>query len=169
HQCLESHGLVAEWGPDDTLTVWCSTQATTGIVGQLAGPLRIPVNKIKCITPYMGGGFGSKFQPGAEGIVAAQLAKKAGKPVKLMLERDEEVTTGGTRPGAGGKVKIAGKDGKIVAWESSTYGSPGAASGAGLNFQLLPYIYEPTIPNVKKDNVVLRVNCFSVRAWRAPG
>src|SRR5262249_11777520 len=60
HHCLEPHGLVAEWDKDGNLTVWCSTQAVAGITGQLAGKLLVPVAKIKCITHYMGGGYGSK-------------------------------------------------------------------------------------------------------------
>jgi xanthine dehydrogenase YagR molybdenum-binding subunit len=170
HQCLESHGLVAEWGADDTLTVWCSTQATTAVAGQLAGHFKIPATKVKCITHYMGGGFGSKFNPGKEGEIAAHLAKKAGKAVKLMLDREEEIITAGTRPGAFGTVKIAGaKDGKITAYQSVTYGSPGFAGGAGVNFQQLPYIYAPTIANLKKENRAVRLNVAPTRAWRAPG
>src|SRR5262249_15553495 len=125
---------------------------------------------VKCITHYMGGGFGSKFNPGVEGTTAAQLAKKAGKPVKLMLERDDEILTGGTPPGAFGKVKIAGtKDGRITAFQSTTYGSPGTAGAGGVNFQQLPYIYGPAIPNVKKENLVVKINAAPQRAWRAPG
>ncbi len=162
HQCLESHGLVAEWGPDDTLTVWCSTQATTGVAGGLAGAFKIPATKVKCITHYMGAGFGSKFAPYTEGITAAHLAKKAGKPVKLMLDREEEITTAGTRPGAFGKVKIAGtKDGKITAFESATYG--------GVRFNELPYVFTPAIPNLTKTNSNIRLNVAATRAWRAPG
>jgi xanthine dehydrogenase YagR molybdenum-binding subunit len=170
HQCLESHGLVAEWDQNGDLTVWCSTQATTGVANGLAGTFKIPATRVKCITHYMGGGFGSKFNPGVEGATAAQLAKTAGKPVKLMLDRDEEVLTGGTRPGAFAKVKIAGtKDGKITAWESTSYGSPGVAAGGGVNFQQLPYVYGDAIPNIKKENLVVRLNAAAQRAWRAPG
>ena len=166
---LESHGLVAEWGPDDTLTVWCSTQATTGVANGLAGAFKIPAAKVKCITHYMGAGFGSKFAQGIEGTTAAHLAKKAGKPVKLMLDREEEIITGGTRPGAFGKVKIAGtKDGKITAFESTSYGSPGAAKGGGVNFQQLPYIFVASIPNLKKTNSTIRLNAAQQRAWRVP-
>lgn len=170
HQCLESHGLVAEWGPDDALTVWCSTQATANVAGAFAKQLGIPATKVKCITHYMGGGFGSKFNPGVEGLAAAQLAKKAGKPVKLMLDREEEILTGGTRPGAFGKVKIAGtKDGKITAFESTTYGSPGHTGGAGVRFDNLPYVFNPSVPNLKKTNNTVRLNVAVQRAWRAPG
>jgi xanthine dehydrogenase YagR molybdenum-binding subunit len=168
HQCLESHGLVAEWDSDGGLTVWCSTQATVGTASELAKHFRIPTPKVRCITHYMGGGFGSKFGPDVQGITAAELAKKAGAPVKLMLERDEEVTVGGTRPSAYGTIKIAGtKDGKITAYQVDCYGSPGVGSGSTVNLGLLPYVYD--VPNVRRKNTVVRLNTQSARAMRAPG
>src|SRR5439155_9724902 len=124
HQCLESHGLVAEWDGDGNLTVWCSTQATTGVARDLAQYFKIPATKVKCITHYMGGGFGSKFAADVQGKIAAELAKKAGAPVKLLLDRAEEITAGGNRPGTYAKVKISGtKDGKITACQAVTFGT----------------------------------------------
>jgi xanthine dehydrogenase YagR molybdenum-binding subunit len=170
HQCLESHGLVAEWGSDNSLTVWCSTQATYGTAQALAQHFKIPATQVKCITHYMGGGFGSKFGPDVQGIVAAELARKAKAPVKLMLDREEEVTVGGNRPSAYGKVKIAGtKDGKITAYEVDCYGSPGVGASATVNLQLLPYVYTDAIPNIRKKHTVIRLNAGGARAMRAPG
>jgi xanthine dehydrogenase YagR molybdenum-binding subunit len=170
HQCLESHGLVAEWDKDDNLTVWCSTQAVTGTAQALAQVFKIAPTKVKCITHYMGGGFGSKFGPDIQGITAAQLAKKAGAPVKLMLDREEEITVGGNRPSAYGKVKIGGKkDGTITAYEVDCYGTPGHAGGATVNLGLLPYVYMDAIPNWKRKHTVVRINAGSARAMRAPG
>src|SRR5207245_4354004 len=100
HQCLESHGLVAKWEKEDQLTVWCSTQATISTVQQLAAHFQLDAGQVKCITHYMGGGFGSKFGPDIQGIAAAELAKKTKRPVKLMLDREEEITTAGNRPSA---------------------------------------------------------------------
>jgi xanthine dehydrogenase YagR molybdenum-binding subunit len=172
HQCLESHGLVAEW-EGDNLTVWCSTQAVFGTAGDLARTFSIPTTQVKCITHYMGGGFGSKFGADVQGVAAAHLAKKAGAPVKLMLTREDEITTAGNRPSAYGKIKIAGtKDGKITAYEVDCYGTPGVGAGATVNMGLLPYPYAmaPTvIPNVKKKHTVVRLNTGGARAMRAPG
>jgi xanthine dehydrogenase YagR molybdenum-binding subunit len=171
HQCLESHGLVAEW-EGDNLTVWCSTQAVFGTAGELARAFSIPATQVKCITHYMGGGFGSKFGPDSQGIAAAHLAKAAKAPVKLMLDRAEEITTAGNRPSAYGKVKLAGtKDGKITAFEIDCYGSPGVGAGGTVNLGLLPYPYEmaKTIPNVKRKHTVVRLNAGGARAMRAPG
>ncbi|MBV9122590.1 MAG: xanthine dehydrogenase family protein molybdopterin-binding subunit, partial [Planctomycetes bacterium] len=166
HQCLESHGIVAEWGQDGGLTVWCSTQAVYGTADQLAKYFRIPMTKVKCITYYMGGGFGSKFGPDIQGFIAAELARQAGAPVKLMLDREEEVIAAGNRPSASGKVKMAGsKDGKITAYQIDSQGSPGVANTRTVG--PLPYIY--SIPNTKVSHTVIRLNAGGQRAFRAPG
>src|SRR5437763_16214153 len=130
HQCLESHGLVAQWNNDLTeLTVYASTQAVPGTAGALAQNFKIPATRVKCITHYMGGGFGSKFGPDVQGIAAAELARKARAPVKLMLDRAEEITVAGNRPSAYGRVKIAGtKDGKVTAYQVDSHGTPGVLS-----------------------------------------
>jgi xanthine dehydrogenase YagR molybdenum-binding subunit len=168
HQCLESHGLVAEWDKEGNLTVWCSTQATYGTADELRKHFQLTPGQVKCITHYMGGGFGSKFGPDIQGIVAAELAKKAGAAVKLLLDRAEEITVGGTRPSAYGKVKIAGtKDGKITAFEIDCYGSPGVAGGSTVNFRALPYVYD--IANFKRKHTVVHLNVQTSRAMRAPG
>jgi xanthine dehydrogenase YagR molybdenum-binding subunit len=170
HQCLESHGLVAKWEPDGGLTVYASTQAVVGTAQQLGGYFRnkgvdLPESKVKCITHYMGGGFGSKFGPDIQGLVAAELARKAGAPVKLMLDRAAEVTTAGTRPSAYGKVKIAGtKDGKVTAYEVDSYGSPGVGNSPTVG--PLPYVYP--FQNKRKFTIV-RLNAAAQRAMRAPG
>src|SRR4051812_8952435 len=166
HQCLEPHGLVAEWGEDDSLTVWASTQAVTGTAQQLAIMMRIPATKVKCITHYIGGGFGSKFGPDIQGRVAAELARKAKAPVKLMLDRASEITAGGNRPSTFGKVKFgAKKDGTLVAYEADVYTTPGVG-GSG-PFVRLPYVY--TVPNTHVKQTVVRLNRGNQRAMRAPG
>src|SRR5205814_4432341 len=170
HQCLESHGLVAEWDREGNLTVWASTQAVFGTADALAKHFKITTPQVKCITHHMGGGYGSKFGPDIQGIVAAELAKKAGAAVKLMLDRAEEATVGGTRPSAYGTIKIAGtKDGKITAFQVDCYGSPGVGSGSTVNFGVLPYVYNLVVPNVKKKHTVVRLNVQGSRAMRAPG
>jgi xanthine dehydrogenase YagR molybdenum-binding subunit len=170
HQCLESHGLVAQWDDKlENLTVYASTQAVPNTAGQLATHFKIPATRVRCITHYMGGGFGSKFGPDIQGIAAAELARKAKAPVKLMLDRAEEVTVGGMRPSATGRVKIgAQKNGTIMAFEADCYGTPGVGAGSTVNFQLLPYVYAG-IPNSKRRVRTIRLNMQRVRAMRAPG
>jgi len=170
HQCLESHGLVAQWTDDGGLTVYASTQAVFGTAMALsahfnAQGIDLPATKVKCITHHMGGGYGSKFGPDIQGIAAAELARKAKAPVKLMLNRADEVMVGGNRPGAYGKVRIGGKkDGTITAFESDTHGSPGIGRGGTVG--PMPYVYPFT---AKTKHVPIRLNFGSARAMRAPG
>lgn len=170
HQCLESHGLVAEWDKDlANLTVWASTQAVPNTSQQLANHFKLPADRVKCITQYMGGGFGSKFGPDIQGIACAELSRKSRAPVKLMLDRAEEVIVGGQRPSAYGTVKIAANaQGDIQAFEVDCYGSPGVGRAAVVNFNLLPYVYS-TVPNVKRRTRIVRLNFQTARAMRAPG
>lgn len=171
HQCLESHGLVAEWDEkQENLTVWASTQAVPNTAQGLQQHFKLPAGRVKCITNYMGGGFGSKFGPDIQGIACAELARMTRQPVKLMLDRAEEVTVGGIRPSAFGTVKIGGtKEGRIQAYEVDCYGTGGVNRGPTVNFGLLPYVYGPAIANIKRRHRIVRTNIQTARAMRAPG
>ena len=79
HVCMETHGCVCEWD-GDKLTAWVSTQGVHGTKDGFAQGLKIPGANVRVITQYMGGGFGSKFGPDAQGLICARLAKDAGKP-----------------------------------------------------------------------------------------
>ena len=84
HVWLETHGCGREWD-GDKLTAWFSTQGVFTVREDLRSAARASAANVRVITQYMGGGFGSKFGAGAEGVIAAQLARLAGAPVKLML------------------------------------------------------------------------------------
>jgi xanthine dehydrogenase YagR molybdenum-binding subunit len=165
HSCLEPHGLVIQW-QGDQVQAWPSTQFVTGWAGTLAPNLKVPVANIKVKMDYIGGGFGSKFSPGAWAEVGARLSQKAGgKPVKLFLERASEQQIAGNRPSAFGKIKVAGKkDGTITAWQSDTWASGGFAGGGQ---PPLPYVYT-NIPNTRLNHVSVSVNGGPAQAWRAP-
>jgi xanthine dehydrogenase YagR molybdenum-binding subunit len=165
HSCLEPHGLVIQW-QGDQVQAWPSTQFVTGWAGTLAPNLKVPVANIKVKMDYIGGGFGSKFSPGAWAEVGARLSQKAGgKPVKLFLDRASEQQIAGNRPSAFGKIKVAGKkDGTITAWQSDTWASGGFAGGGQ---PPLPYVYT-NIPNTRLNHVSVSVNGGPAQAWRAP-
>lgn len=164
HVCLETHGNVAEWDGDN-LTIWASTQAIFGTRQNLARYFELPENQVRVITEHMGGGFGSKFGPGVEGITAAKLARKAGAPVKLMLTRKDEHLVGGNRPSMTQTVRAgAAQDGRFVAYDMSGYGTGGIGSGAGFTG---PYVYH--VPNYRTEKSAVAINAGSARAMRAPG
>lgn len=135
HATLETHGVVARWEGEE-LTVWASTQGTFTVREGLAEALGVDRKNVAVITEHMGGGFGSKLAPSASGsafaVVACRLAKKAGAPVKLMLDRREEHLCTGNAPGALVRVKAgAKKDGTLTALHYRSFGSAGIAGGAG--------------------------------------
>ena len=146
HCCLEPHGCVIQW-QGDQVAAWPSTQVVTGWAGTLAPNLKVPAANIKVKMDYIGGGFGSKFSPGAWAEVGARLSQKAGgRPVKMFLDRATELQIAGNRPSAFGKIKMGGKkDGTITAWQSDTWASGGFAGGGQ---PPLPYVYS-NIPNTR--------------------
>jgi xanthine dehydrogenase YagR molybdenum-binding subunit len=165
HCCLEAHGASSEWTDDKNLLVHMSTQNVSGIPGQMAEPLQMPATNIRVVQQHVGGGFGSKFGPDRWGIMTAQLSKLAGgKPVKIMLERDEELEVAGARPSAYARVKIAAtKDGKVVGWDSASWGTGGPGGGGS---PPIPYVFN--IPNQRKQHTAVLTNIGPARAWRAP-
>src|SRR5215813_6375808 len=149
HCCLETHGSASEWPTENELKVHISTQNVSGIAAQMAEPMKVPAGNINVLQQNVGGGFGSKFSVDRWDVNTATLSKKAGgKPVKNMLDRKAEFEVAGMRPSAYARVKIAAdKDGKIIAWDSRSWGTGGVGGGGTLP---LPYILE--IPNQRKQN-----------------
>jgi xanthine dehydrogenase YagR molybdenum-binding subunit len=164
HVCLEPHGLTAKWEGEDKLTVWASTQAVARLGDGLAQPLKIPIANVTVLTDFMGGGFGSKFGPDVWGVTAARLAKMAGRPVKMFLDRVQEHLAAGNRPSGTAHIKMgASRDGKVVAMIAEAHGTGGVGTGADV---ILPYVY--TIPNTQVSQSTVFTNFGSQRAMRAP-
>jgi xanthine dehydrogenase YagR molybdenum-binding subunit len=164
HVCMETHGCVCEWD-GDKLTAWVSTQGVHGTKDGFAQGLKIPGGNVRVITQYMGGGFGSKFGPDAQGLICAKLAQDAKVPVKLMLDRKEEHLDTGNRPSAYAKIRAGvSADGKLTAFDGQSWGTGGA--GATSNFPL-PYIYD--FPNRRRVHTDVYINAGQQRAMRAPG
>lgn len=166
HMCLEPHGSHCEWKDGDNLTVHLSTQNVSGTGGQFAGPLGIDQANVEIICNYVGGGFGSKFAADEWGVAAAKMAKEAGRPVKLMLDRPTELKTAGNRPSGFIDVTLAADEsGKIIAWDSHHWGTGGIGGGT-LNLAQMPYVFDFENRNRKATGIT--TNCGPQRAWRAP-
>lgn len=164
HCCLESHGQVLEFR-DGELYVWPSTQYVSGYAGQIARPAEIEAEKVHVDCQYMGGGFGSKFSPDQWAPIAVKLAKTTGKPIKFMLERDDELKIAGARPSAFANVKVGvKKDGTITAWDSDCWGSNGMGR---FRMPPLPYVFTG-VPNSRTLGRSITTNRGNARAWRGP-
>jgi xanthine dehydrogenase YagR molybdenum-binding subunit len=171
HSPLESHGVVALW-EGDQLTVYASTQGIFTVRDGMAEALGIDRKNVRVITEHMGGGFGSKLAPSATGtafaVVACRLAKKAGAPVKLMLDRKQEHLCTGNAPSAVMTVRLgARRDGTLTAVHYRSFGSAGIAGGAGTGGPA-GGLYQ-NCPNLKIEEHDVFTNAGPAAPLRAPG
>ncbi len=165
HMCLEPHGSTCDWR-DGKLTAHLSTQNVSGTAGQFAAPLGITADDVTVHCDYIGGGFGSKFAVDRWDVLAAQLSKELGRPVKLMLDRDLELKNAGSRPSGFADVKVgANSEGVITVWDSHHW-STGGHGGTPVSQDVMPYVIVP--PNYRRKVTNVKTNTAPVRAWRAP-
>lgn len=174
HQPLETHGHTVAWDGDE-LTAWSSTQGVFAVRNGLAQALGVPQSKVRVVCEHMGGGFGSKFNPGAEGILCAKLARAAGAPVKLMLTRFEQALAVGNRPSSYQKIKAAAdKEGVLTAFQLESFGTSGYGTGAttgggsGSAAFPAPYLYTK-VPATRVKQGTVAVNAGQSAPMRAPG
>jgi CO/xanthine dehydrogenase Mo-binding subunit len=128
HAPLEPRAAVADW-QDGKVTVWTGSQRPFGVKDELMREFSLPSEKVRVIVPDTGSGYGGKHS-GEAAIEAARLAKAAGKPVKLVWTREEEMTWAYFRPAGVMELKSGvDAEGKLTAWEHHNYNSGGAAIG----------------------------------------
>lgn len=168
HCCLEPHGSVVAW-EGDQVTVYHSTQGVWGARSSVANALGIPLDKVRVICTYMGGGFGSKWGAETVTFLAAQAARATGRPVKAMHDRQEEHLVAGYRPRSRQRVRLGAKrDGTLTLIEHEAWVVTGAYGGGG------SIIGGPAKDLYACDNVktavwAYRANTDNARAFRAPG
>lgn len=120
HAAMETHTALAHL-EGDRITVWASTQNPFGAQGEIARAIGFPNDKVRVITPYVGGGFGGKTF-NLQAVQAARLAKLTGRPVQVMWDREEEFFHDTFRPAA--IVKIASgidRAGRMAFWDYAEY------------------------------------------------
>jgi xanthine dehydrogenase YagR molybdenum-binding subunit len=108
-----------------------STQAAAHVAQQVAKRFGLPEENVRLIAEHVGGGFGAKLQLTPETVAAAELARAAGRPVRVVLERSEEMTVGGYRPGA--EIDLAllsSRTGRLRALQIDAYADAGVAAGS---------------------------------------
>ncbi|MYM68231.1 molybdopterin-dependent oxidoreductase [Pseudoduganella sp. FT55W] len=115
HAMMEPHASLAEW-QGDKLTLWTSNQMINWGKGDMAKTLGIPEDKVRLVSPYIGGGFGGKLFLRSEALLAALGAKAAGRPVKVALQRPLMMNNTTHRPATIQRIRIgASREGKISA------------------------------------------------------
>ena len=115
HMAMEPHASMAIW-EDDKLTVWTSNQMIDWCRTDLAKTLNMPVEKVRVISPYIGGGFGGKLFLRSDALLAALGARAINRPVKVMLPRPMIPNNTTHRPATIQHIRIGtDRDGHITA------------------------------------------------------
>jgi len=162
HSAIENHCAIAQVDPEGKITVWAGCQSPYAVRRTLATAFNIPLNKIRIISPAIGGGFGGKAGTTLEGIVIPLAQKVNYRPVKLNFKREDIFVNTFVRQAMYAKIKTGvKKNGRIVAEENKFYWDGGAYTEYGVNIARAggyastgPY----DIPNVKTDSICVYTN-----------
>jgi CO/xanthine dehydrogenase Mo-binding subunit len=167
----EPRAAVAAWDTAGTVTVWSNTQLPFEVQNTLAEILQIPPSKIRVVVPGVGGGFGGKLRVGVE-HVAAFLAKKTGRPVKVMTSSEEEMTASYPRQGTMIELKTGVmRDGRITAKSGRIWFDTGAFAGSGpgvASVATLVLAGPYRIPNLHLEGLAVYTNKTNCGSFRAP-
>lgn len=135
HTPIENHIAVAQYEPDGKCTVWASCQSPYAVRQALSASFDIPLNKMRIISPYVGGGFGAKAGTTIEGIIIPLAMHSKGRPIMMEYTREEEFVNSYVRQGLYTKIKTAVRksDGKFLAVQNDFYWDGGAYTEYGVN------------------------------------
>jgi xanthine dehydrogenase YagR molybdenum-binding subunit len=169
HVAMEPHATVAEWSSGGALTVWEPSQWVSGAQATFAQWFELPVEKVRVVSPYVGGGFGSKGAVQPHAALAAMAARELGRPVKLVLARPQSFTGVTPRPAIRQHVVLgADRDGGLRALTHE-----GVNETSVDDFYVEPvatvsnYVY--AVPNLRTTHRIVPVNAVTPAWMRAPG
>ena len=172
---IEPRGVVAHYDPGkDFLTLWISTQSAHVVRTLMAQALGLGENQIRVIAPEVGGGFGAKTNPYAEGYAAAAVARRLGRPVKWIEERSEAFLATAHGRGVIGYVDLAAKrDGALLGIKLRLIADIGAYQGLftvvvpTLTQGMLSGVYD--IPAIRADLYEAFTNKTPTDPYRGAG
>ena len=166
---IEPCATVAEVSPNGMTTVWASTQGSFMLELQLAAILGKAQSQLKVVPLEIGGGFGGKIYAHVE-PVAAKLAEKCGRPVKIVLSRGEVMIGTGMAPGAEIEVKVGARnDGTLTAIQARYLFDSGGLPGVDTSLQLQASANLYQCPNLHLEGLGIVTNKPRAESYRAPG
>ena len=163
HAPMETHSAVAEMAGDE-VTVWASTQAPFSVRPAVAQALGLKPEKVRIVTPYVGGGFGGK-SGAPQAVEAARLARLAGVPVQVVWDRAEEFFFDTFRPAAAIRIRSGlTSAGRIAFWDMQVVG---AGEREAKTFYDVPHQRTTSAGGWQGGNPP-GMHPFAVGPWRAP-
>ncbi len=170
HATAESRVAVAKWEAGK-LTLWDSTQGTFEVQKGVAKALKVPMSKVRVICNFMGGGFGDKGSAQRHNVLAALVARQAGRPARLELDRNELYVAAYHRYPVISELKYGvRKDGTLTAIQAKTVADMGAynhSPGADGTMQMMMYTYR--CANMKGESYSVNTNNPDSGAMRCVG
>ena len=164
---LEPHAAVASWDGDE-LTAWISTQGMFAARDELATSFGLRKDQVRIVTEFVGGGFGAKQGAGVEALVAAELARVTGRPVRLVNDRHAEQLDGGRRAATRQTVRLGARsDGTLVAIDADAVIAMG--QGGWVFPVLIPARTLYRCADVRTMTFPVKTNLRPQNAYRAPG
>jgi xanthine dehydrogenase YagR molybdenum-binding subunit len=169
HNPMEPHATIAVWQGPDKLTLYDATQGIFNVQRRAAEVFGIPRENVRVISHFLGGGFGCKGSPWSHVILAAMAAKVAGRPVKLVLTRQQMFAFVGYRPPTIQRVSLAAaKNGKLMGIRHEV-----VASTSTFDEFIEPSAYVTRMlyscPAVKTSHKLVRLDVATPTFTRAPG
>ncbi len=166
---IEPHACVASWGADGQSVIWCSSQGQFVIRAMVARILNMALSDIKVIPAEIGGGFGGKTTVYLEPVALA-LSRKCGRPVKIVMSREEVFLASGPTSGAVMDVRLAAtKAGKITGAEMTLKYQAGAFQGSPVNLGCMTAFACYDVEALALVGYDVVSNRPKVAAYRAPG
>ncbi|MGD0657238.1 MAG: molybdopterin cofactor-binding domain-containing protein [Syntrophorhabdales bacterium] len=150
HMCMETRAAVSSYTPDGKLTIYHSNQSPYYMQGLMAGVMGMREGDIRVISPYVGGGFGGKFELDGAIFATAVLSKKCMKPVKIVFTREEDFIASKRRTPMFYYTRTGvKKDGTFLCREAKVFTNGGAYTGMGATalyltgfFHSFPYVWQ---------------------------
>ncbi len=167
HAMMEPHASIASW-KDGKLTLWTSNQMINWGTKDMAKTLGIPVESVRLISPFIGGGFGGKLFLRSEAVLAALGARAANRPVKVNLQRALMFNNTTHRPATIQRIRIgATREGRItaIAHESWSGDLPGGQPETAVQQTRLLYAGAHRLTRLK----LAVLDLPEANAMRAPG
>ncbi|MYB85848.1 MAG: xanthine dehydrogenase family protein molybdopterin-binding subunit [Acidimicrobiaceae bacterium] len=165
---IEPHACVADTGQDGHTTIWCSSQGHFNVRSSTATLLGWETTRIRVIPAEIGGGFGGKTTIYLEPLAVA-LSAKAGRPVKMVMTRDEVFRATGPAPGTKLRIKLGVQsDGNLVAGDAYLIYTNGAYAGPGGLLGAMTVFESYKIPNFEVEALDVVINTARSAAYRAP-
>ncbi|MGL4621047.1 MAG: xanthine dehydrogenase family protein molybdopterin-binding subunit, partial [Chroococcidiopsis sp.] len=169
HAPMELHAIIAQWRGNDAVTIYEPSQWLLGGQQTYAEVLGLPIERVRLVSPYIGGGFGAKAFPWPYGLLCAAAAKQVGKPLKVVVSRRQMTANTGQRSQTEQRIRLtATTDGTLTALNQEVKCATSPASEFSEPCTRVPPRMYAT-PNMRLYQELATMNMGTPTYMRAPG